>query len=192
MLLKTEREPRIKQESDSRDRQEAVNRLGIAARHGRRERTATLADFPRKKKQEKNTMTSNEQRINMLFERLVPESGKADTVAGEIVRAMARIGYRWYNDGDQLGIGYGRETVNPAARYLAKKCSYEVAKTISEAWEIYDETAYEKKLNKIMAAVLIYLDAHPELEQAENTEDMWEYRDEYEDVDRDDEEEENW
>ena len=23
---------------------------------------------------------------------------------------MSRIGYRFYNDGDQLGIGYGKET----------------------------------------------------------------------------------
>ena len=28
---------------------------------------------------------------------------------------MSRIGYRFYNDGDQLGIGYGKETCNPAA-----------------------------------------------------------------------------
>ena len=59
-------------------------------------------------------MTKNEERINELFKELVPETGKADSLAGELVRAMSRIGYRFYNDGDQLGIGYGKETCNPA------------------------------------------------------------------------------
>ena len=66
-------------------------------------------------------MTKNHERINQLFEELVPASGKAESLAGELVRAMARIGYRWYNDGDQVGIGYGRETCNPAARFLIHK-----------------------------------------------------------------------
>ena len=63
-------------------------------------------------------MTKNEERINKLFKELVPETGKADSLAGELVRAMSRIGYRFYNDGDQLGIGYGKETCNPAGRFL--------------------------------------------------------------------------
>lgn len=54
-------------------------------------------------------MTTAEQKINALFSELVPASGKADTVAGEIVRAVSRIGYRNYNDGDHIGVGYGKE-----------------------------------------------------------------------------------
>ena len=72
-------------------------------------------------------MTKNHERINELFEELVPGSGKAESLAGELVRAMARIGYRWYNDGDQVGIGYGRETCNPAARFLIHKGNKEVS-----------------------------------------------------------------
>ena len=45
-------------------------------------------------------MTKNEDRINKLFKELVPDTGKADSLAGELVRAMSRIGYRFYNDGD--------------------------------------------------------------------------------------------
>ena len=41
-------------------------------------------------------MTKNEERINKLFKELVPETGKADSLAGELVRAMSRIGYRFY------------------------------------------------------------------------------------------------
>ena len=66
--------------------------------------------------------TTVEKKLNALFEELVPASGKADTVAGEIVRAITRIGYRNWNDGDHIGVGYGKETCNPAARYLSAKC----------------------------------------------------------------------
>ena len=34
-------------------------------------------------------MTKNEDRTNKLFEELVPASGKAENLAGELVRAMA-------------------------------------------------------------------------------------------------------
>lgn len=53
-----------------------------------------------------------------LFEKYVPSTGTANTVGGEILRAMARIIYRFYNDGDMVGVGYGNETVNSSNRYL--------------------------------------------------------------------------
>ena len=55
-----------------------------------------------------------------LFGKLVPGTGKCDTIGGEILRAVNRIGYRWWNDGDKAGEGYGRETVNPAVRFLTE------------------------------------------------------------------------
>lgn len=129
-----------------------------------------------------------EERINALFEELVPMRGPAATVAGEIIRATCRIGYRWVNDGDQLGIGYGKETCNPAARYLGKTTSDEIARQL---WNlmydpIYDDSydgAYDKALTRIQEEILAYLDAHPELEEQENNEDFWDYRDKDEDVD---------
>ena len=35
-------------------------------------------------------MTKNEERINKLFEELVPASGKAESLAGELIRALHR------------------------------------------------------------------------------------------------------
>lgn len=81
-------------------------------------------------------MNETEKRINTLFDKLVPDSGKADMVAGEIIRAISHIGCRNWNDGDHLGIGYGRETVNPAARYLAAKCDSRVTSTLAAAWAL--------------------------------------------------------
>lgn len=53
-----------------------------------------------------------------VFELLVPGSGKADTVAGELWRAIARLEYRFFNDGDKFYEGYGRETCGSSAVYL--------------------------------------------------------------------------
>ena len=133
-----------------------------------------------------------EERLNDLFEELVPASGKADTLAGEIVRAICRLGYRNYNDGDHLGIGYGRETCNPAGRFLAKRCDDRVARCVGDAWGIRDDDTYDEALEKLEIAVLEYLDAHPELKTAPNDEDMFDSRDPYEDTDDYDDDDEDW
>lgn len=52
------------------------------------------------------------------FDLLVPESGKCETLAGEMVRAMMRLLYRDYNDGDLFYESYGLEVAAPAAAFL--------------------------------------------------------------------------
>jgi hypothetical protein len=59
--------------------------------------------------------------LSALFKKLVPSNGPAETVEGEMVRAMNRIIYRCYNDGDVIGKGYGKETVDPSAKWLASR-----------------------------------------------------------------------
>ena len=55
---------------------------------------------------EKNTYWNNNGKYNheyeILWRRLVPAEGKANTVAGEVLRAVSRLYYRWYNDGDRV------------------------------------------------------------------------------------------
>lgn len=137
-------------------------------------------------------MTATEKKLNELFEELVPASGKAATVAGEIVRAMMRISYRNWNDGDHIGVGYGRETCNPAARYLAAKCGEEISSLVSAIWGIENDKAYDLILEQLEAAVLGYLEQHPELKATENREDMFDYRDASEDVDTYNEDEDEY
>lgn len=136
------------------------------------------------------------EKIEELFERLVPDTGKADTVAGEIIRAVSRIGFRWNNDGDRIGTGYGRETCNPAARYLIAKADDKVVDIIYDMWGAnMTDREYDDCLQELCAAVLNYLDNSPELETTPNTEDMFDYRDKYEDVDEydcEDDCEDNW
>lgn len=88
-------------------------------------------------------MTANEKRIEALFDELVPASGAAATVAGEITRAINRLVYRNYNDGDHLGVGYGKETCNPAGRYLKIECEGEVAELVDACWGITNDKAYD-------------------------------------------------
>ena len=49
---------------------------------------------------------------------LMPLMGKSDTTHGEVFRAVNKIHYRSYNDGDTFWMGYGAETCGSAAAYL--------------------------------------------------------------------------
>ena len=101
--------------------------------------------------------------------RLMPPSGKADTVAGEIIRAADRIHYRWWNDGDKINVGYGKETCNGTARYLEKIRGSEFP---VEVWTgSLGEDAYTEFTEKLVAEMYAFIKAHPELETTPNTED---------------------
>lgn len=136
-------------------------------------------------------MTKNEDRINKLFKELVPMSGKADSLAGELVRATARIGYRFFNDGDMVNQGYGKETCNPAARFLIAKGNAEISSLTVALWEIFSEDAYEKVLNTLEGAVADYVEQNPDLRN-QPTKDMWDFRDMAEDWDDSCDEEEDY
>ena len=131
-------------------------------------------------------MTQNDDRINSLFDELVPASGKAESLAGEIVRATSRIGYRYYNDGDMVGTSYGKETCNPAARFLLDKLPTGLTGFIYKLWDEEDETRYEAILEEFVGNIADYVESHPEL-RSEPTEDMWNFRNPEEDVDDTDE-----
>ena len=128
-------------------------------------------------------LSSKEKELNLLFDELVPRSGKSESLAGEIVRATARIGYRYFNDGDHIGIGYGKETCNAAARFLLNKAGDEVACIVKQLWGLDNESDYAVLLDSLTSAVVSYVNDHPELREQE-TEDMFDYTDA--DEDRDD------
>ncbi len=127
-------------------------------------------------------MLCNESRLNKLFEELVPASGKADSLAGELVRAASRIAYRFFNDGDRIGLGYGRETCNPAARFLRERGDRKIAACINALWGLDDDAVYEEFLDALAGAVADYIDANPSLRETE-TEDMFSHKNPAEDRD---------
>ena len=110
----------------------------------------------------------NKKYIDDMFERFVPWSGKANTIGGEIVRAINRICYRFYNDGDTVTHYYGIEYNSSWAcdDFLAKHVEgYNEMKGIEDDWEFEDALA--ENFNYIAE----YLKAHEELFHTENTED---------------------
>ena len=99
----------------------------------------------------------------------MPPSGKAETVAGEIIRAADRIWYRWWNDGDKINVGYGKETCNGTARYLEKIRGSEFP---VEVWNgSLGEDAYTEFTENLVAEMYAFIKAHPELETTPNSED---------------------
>ena len=154
----------------------------------------------------------NDKRFNELTEQHMKPSGKSDTVRGELIRAVNRIGYRFYNDGDQIGRGYGNETCNAAGRYIGKYGNDEMVEALGRLWDesildsdcMMPDHVYEKHLNALIKAVVEYADSDdPELDEA--AEDMLDYReaedtcyDEYDELDyydwdeEDEEDEEEW
>lgn len=61
-----------------------------------------------------------EKQISELFDALVPAQGPAGTLEGEVIRAVSRIGYRYYNDGDMFFEGYGCETAGSCMAFLTE------------------------------------------------------------------------
>lgn len=128
-------------------------------------------------------MTETEEKLNKLFEELVPTSGKADTVAGELVRAVERIAYRNWNDGDHIGVGYGKETCNPAARYIMACGSETMCKLVENMWGVEEDDKYDAHVAALELAAVTHITLNPKLRIIPNSEDMWDFRNPEEDRD---------
>jgi hypothetical protein len=118
-----------------------------------------------------------ENRNETLYSKLVPFMGKCDTVEGETLRAINRIVYRRYNDGDCFYEGYGTETCGPAHAYLVG-----VSPVRAKLRPIFEEAIngdYEGSLNKALAVVLDWIEGQSEY--APNSVDMLECQAHFED-----------
>jgi len=119
-------------------------------------------------------MTENDKKMEALFNELVPRIGKADTLAGEILRAAGRISYRWSNDGDQIGVGYGKETCNAAARFLLIHGNKDIQVLVTVLWGLSDYGKYSATLDQLIGKTVDYINNTPEL-RSMPTEDMFTY-----------------
>ena len=137
----------------------------------------------------------------IVFDALVPASGASDNLGGEIMRAAMRIAYRYWNDGDIAGEGYGRETVNPAVRFLnarVRKASSlrtiidQLMHFVDRAYCDITDKEYERLTQNLLAEATRYIVTNV-LWNMPNNEDMWDFRDKQADVDRDEDwEDEGW
>jgi len=93
---------------------------------------------------------------NKFYSELVADSGKSDTVEGEMLRAINKIIYRYYNDGDFYFRGYGAETAGSAHAYLITKTPLKnkLSKIFSEPTI---DSMYERELEKALKIILDYI-----------------------------------
>ena len=82
---------------------------------------------------------------------------------------MSRIIYRFYNDGDMVGVGYGNETCNSSDRYLTVVVPE--YKSLDDGYTEYSETAYEKHMLKNHRTVFTFLQQNPHIFEIQNATD---------------------
>lgn len=85
-------------------------------------------------------------RLSALFERklpdgtpLVPSEGDASTDLGQLVRGMNRIMYRYYNDGDIIGIGYGKESLDWVVDYMQNSANATISNALDSLYGKYSK-----------------------------------------------------
>ena len=129
-----------------------------------------------------------EKRNKVLYDKLVPESGAADTVEGEILRAMNRLIHRYYNDGDKFFEGYGTETAGPAHSYLVNSksaISADLDRIFSKIVHSNDHD-YKQGIDAALALILDYVEKHEAEGYSEpNKEDMFDYESEFKNEEED-------
>lgn len=106
-----------------------------------------------------------EDQIDCLHSDVVPTEGKAESLGGELVRAIVRIIYRDRNDGDKFFQGYGLETCGSSAMFLYNNgFDTQVDHIIENAGRYEDDDdAYSDAINKLGQLVLDRIQNEPEL-----------------------------
>ena len=126
-----------------------------------------------------------EKRNEPLYDKLVPGSGNSEFLEGEILRAINRIIYRYYNDGDFFYKGYGAETAGPAHSFLtnSREIPLELQSTLTSIFnKAIDapEDGYERLLKLALEKVLDYIEDKAG-NYTESNEDMFNYDSEFQD-----------
>lgn len=106
-------------------------------------------------------------KLNNLFYKYVPSQGKCETLGGEIIRAFAKMNYRWYNDGDKFWEGYGVETCGSSAIFLANNGFQSHLDSMIDV----NDKIYATKLKELMKLILDYVTKNPEVFTTKNNVD---------------------
>ena len=138
-----------------------------------------------------------EKRNEALFDKLVPGSGNSDTIEGEMLRAINRIVYRYYNDGDFFYKGYGAETAGPAHSFLinSREIPFEIQMTLTSIFNKImkssypadgsEDEIYERGIKMALEQIIDYIEGK-DGNYTESNEDMFNYESEFEDEEEDD------
>ena len=108
------------------------------------------------------------------FSKLVPNAGKSDTLAGELLRAISKVYYDSYNNGNM-------NNTSGAVNFLLKYSHLFTHGNLNDLRELYTVcncSCGELKideLERVTNAVIEYIQT--EKESIENSEDMFDYSD---------------
>ena len=85
-------------------------------------------------------------RLSALFDRtlpdgtpLVPSQGDASTDIGQLVRGMNTLIYRYYNDGDVVGIGDSKDSLDWVIDYMENASDGAISSAIENFYDKYSE-----------------------------------------------------
>jgi hypothetical protein len=137
----------------------------------------TYRNFLNEGKADKKTLDKQSQKH---FNKLVPREGHCKTVEGEMLRAINKIIYRFYNDGDYFWEGYGTETAGPAAAYFMKSDAIpdDYQTRIDKILRGIDgqyKNKYEAGLYEVLALVIDAIESPSGGKLHKNTEDMYNF-----------------
>lgn len=168
------------EEQKERDEMEArfkARRDKVAQQRTERDAKIARQNELKAKAEEKLKEINNDWQFEHLFDVLVPDNGKCDTLAGEIIRAINKIEYRWFNDGDRFNEDYGIETCGQPAYFLADYI-YEpddeapFRDILLNVDTDDDDEEYEKMIEELKAKASEFLKAHTDV-LATETSDMY-------------------
>ena len=127
-----------------------------------------------------------EDRNEPLYDKLVPGQGDAETVEGEMLRAINRIVYRFYNDGDKYFQGYGTETAGPAHSFLVNANHPLKSAMIKLFDEPSGDNSYERMLKDVLDMILDYIESRQGKYTKNTLGGMFDYEPEFEEEEEDD------
>ena len=127
-----------------------------------------------------------EDRNEPLYDKLVPGQGDAETVEGEMLRAINRIVYRFYNDGDKYFEGYGTETAGPAHSFLVNANHPLKSAMIKLFDEPSGDNSYERMLKDVLDMILDYIESRQGKYTKNTLGGIFDYESEFEEEEEDD------
>ena len=126
-----------------------------------------------------------------MYDKYVPACGKAATLGGEILRAINRIIYKFYNDGDTTARYYS-SSYNHS--YGAELFLEKYVPGYDPTRDIMDDAEFEEKASQNLKRVLEYLKNNPALFETVNNENFLDLspEEEWDDDDYDEDYDDEW
>lgn len=93
------------------------------------------------------------EKFDEMLEKHLPVMGEGESLGSQIVTAVNKLIYKWYNDGDVYdNTGFLKGWCNDLSSYanwLDTHCKLEIGNKLSKIYEIHNEIEYEDLLKNV-------------------------------------------